>query len=207
MYNQNMGYNTTTTGQDMSSYSVQASVPHYQPGLMVDNNGMPYSNQIGPQMDNTQSRGYVAMDHSPSLEQTGGFTTVNGPYTPVNQQQGYHSYPNSSSTLSPDPSSFASGPPQMAGFQAHSLASNQQAFVTSPQHAPAQQPFASSPNHAPSYPPQQIPGFADENIYNNQILQQTHNGLGYDQMGMGLRGQGGVVYPPTTNGGYSFHQQ
>jgi hypothetical protein len=195
VYNQNMSYNTTTTAQDMSSYSVQAPITHYQPGLMVDNNGMPYSHQMGPQMDNTQS-----------LEQTGGFTTVNGPYTPVNQQ-GSYSYPNSSSTLSPDPSSFASGPQQMPGFQAQSLAPNQQAFATSPHHAPVQQPFASSPHHASSYPPPQMPGFADDNIYNSHVLQQTHNGLAYDQMGMGMRSQGGVVYPPTSNGGYSYHQQ
>lgn len=118
MYNQNISYNTTTTGQDMSSYSVQAPIRRHQPALMFDNNGMPYSRQMGPQMDNTQSRGYVATDHSPSLEQTGGFTTVNGPYTPVNQQQGYHSYPNSSSTLSPDPSSFASDAQHFnAGFR------------------------------------------------------------------------------------------
>jgi hypothetical protein len=207
MYNQNISYNTTTTGQDMSSYSVQAPIPHHQPALMFDNNGMSYSHQMGPQMDNTQSRGYVAMDHSPSLEQTGGFTTVNGPYTPVNRQQGYHSYPNSSSTLSPDPSSFASGAQQMPGFQAQSLAPNQQVFVTSPHHAPAQQPFASSPHHAPSYPPQQMPGFTDENIFNSQVLQQPHNGLSYDQMGMGMRSQGGVGYPPTSNGGYPYNQQ
>jgi len=99
---------------------------------------------MGPQMDNTQSRGYAAMDYSPSLEQTGGFTTVNGPYTPVNQS------------------------------------------------------FASSPHHAPSYSPQQMPGFTDENIYNCQVLQQPHNGLGYDQMGTGMRSQGGVGYPPTS---------
>jgi hypothetical protein len=208
VYNQNMGYNTTTAGQDISSYSVQAPIPHHQPAMMFDNNGMPYSHQMGPQMDNTQSRGFVAMDNSPSLEQTSNFTTVNGTYTPINQQQGYHSYPNSNSTLSPDPSSFASGPPQMPGFQAaQSLGPNQQSFATSPHHAPAQQPFASSPHQAPSYTSQQMPGFADENIYNNQVLQQTHNGLSYDQMGMGIRGQGGVGYPPTSTGGYPYHQQ
>jgi hypothetical protein len=205
MYNQNIGYNPTTTSQEMS-YNVQAPIPHHQSALMFDNNGMSYNHQMGPQLENVQSGGYVPMDHSPSLEQTGGFTTVNGPYTPVNQQ-GYHSFPNSSSTLNPDPSGFASGPQQVPGFQAQSLAPNQQVFVTSPHHAPAQQPFASSPHHAPSYSPQQMPGFADENIYNNQTLQQPHNGLGYDQMGMGMRGQGGGVYPPTSNGGYPYHQQ
>ena len=64
MCNQNMGYNTTTTGQDMSSYNVQPPIPHYQPGSMADSNGIPYSHQMGPQMDSTQSRGFLAMDQA-----------------------------------------------------------------------------------------------------------------------------------------------
>ncbi len=208
MYNQNMGYNTTRTGQDVSSYSVQAPVAQHQPGFIYGNNGMPYSHQMAPQMDNTPSRGFV-IDHSPSLEQTGVFTTINGTYTPVNPQPNFHSYPNSTSTLSPDPAGFASAPQQMPGFQAQSLAPHQQTFVTSPHHVPTQQPFASSPRHAPSYPQQQMPDFNDDSIYNNnnQVLQQTHSGLAYDQMGIGIGGQGGVGYPPTSTGGYSYHQQ
>jgi len=217
IYNQNMGYNNTTTGQDMSSYDVQGPIPQNQSGYIYDNNGIGYGHQMATQMDGNPGRGF-AMDHSPNLEQTGGFTTVNGTYTPVNQQQNFHSYPNSNSTLSPDPS-FVSGAQQMPGFQAQSLAPQQQAFVTSPHHGPTQQPFATSPHHGPaqqsfsssphhaaSYPPQQIPGFADESMYNGQVLQQTQNGFAYDQMGTGLRGQGSLSYPPTT-GGYSFHQQ
>jgi hypothetical protein len=129
------------------------------------------------------------MDHSPSLDQTGGFTTVNRAYTPINQQQqGFQSYPSSNQTLSPDPS-FVSGASQMPGF--HAMASNQQAYAT-------------SPNHAPSYPPQQMLA-VDENLYKyqaHQALQGMDSGLNYDQNLSMNRSPGGPLYPPTSTGGY-----
>lgn len=198
MYSQNIAYNTTNTGQDMSSYNVQAQMPqqqhqhNQQPGLMFDNAGMSYSHQMGAQMDNTQPRGYPTMDHSPSLDQTAGFAPVNRTYTPINQQQGYPSYPSSNQTLSPDPN-FVSAPPQVPGFPSHAIAPNQQTYAT-------------SPNHAPSYPPQQMLG-VDENLFKYQAaLQGTDNGFGYDQMSSTMRSPGG--YPSTSNGGYpAYHNQ
>lgn len=209
MYGPDIGYSPNiTTTRDMSSFNVQAPMTQSQHGMMYDVNGMQYNHmeqmssygnnnqQRGftamnqtPHLDQgAQSRGFTSMDHSPHLDQTGGFTAMNGNFTtPITQGQGYRSYPSSNQTLSPDPSTFISGPQHMPGFQSQTLAPNQPGFASSPQH-----------NHG--YQPEQIMGL-DDHVYRNPNA--MHNGLSYDPNSM-MDSQGGPVYPPSSTAGYGF---
>jgi hypothetical protein len=211
MYGHDIGYSPNiTTTRDLSSFNVQAPMTQPQHGVMYDVSGMPYNHmeQMGSYVNNdqargftamnrsphldrgAQSRGFTSMDHSPHMDQTGGFGTMNGNYTtPITQAQGYRSYPSSNQTLSPDPNTFVSGPPQMPGFQTQTLAPNQSGF-------------ASSPQHSHGYQPEQIIGLGDSMYQNPGAM---HNDLSYDPNSM-LDGQGGPAYPPSSNPSYRYQQ-
>lgn len=204
IYGQNMGYATTTTGQAMPTYMAQAPTSQTQQGIdmMYDNRAIQYNgldqlrlDQIESFVDTTPSRGFPVMDHSPHLEQSGGFSGVNGYSTTPITQAGYHSYASSNQTLSPDPSTFVSAPQRMPAYQTQTLVQMQSSLTPSPQ------------SHTPNYAvPQQMLGVMDDNTYKYQGVSTTGNEIDYDQASF-MGGRGGQGYPPSSNSGYGYHRQ